>query len=300
MNTKTALRCGLAALCLTVLTTACSSGGEQKAGDPVQSLQTNQQLHDDLPADVISRGELRIVTDASYAPASSFAPDGRTIIGFEPDLGAALGKVLGIKVVFSNAGFGTLPDLVNSGRADLIMSAMTDTAEREKHLDFIDYFSAGTSLVVQRGNPHGISDLQSLCGQRVAVEEGTVQFDLLTREQSHCVGRGIRIVTAPTNDDALLKLRTGEVAALPMDYPPAEALTVNPRTQGNYQLASTAQYEPGLYGIGVAKSQNALRDVVWAALAELIRSGVYMAVLQAWDVAEGAISAPSANAAGQS
>lgn len=299
MNTRSALRAATGVLCLLALTVACGSGAPHRSGDPLASLPTDPQLHRALPADVISRGVLRVVTDASYAPASSFAPDGHTIVGFEPDLGAALGKVLGIKVVFTNADFGTLPALVNSGRADLIMSAMTDTAEREQRVDFIDYFSAGTSLVVQRGNPHSISDLESLCGQRVAVEDGTVQADLLAREQSHCTGERIHVITEPTNDDALLQLRTGQAAALPMDYPPAEALTVDPRTQANYQLASTAQYEPGLYGIGVAKSQTGLREDVLAALATVIRSGVYHQILQRWDVTEGAINAPSTNAAGQ-
>jgi hypothetical protein len=58
----------------------------------------DRALHDALPADVRASGVLRVATDASYAPASSFAPDGRTIVAFEPDLGAALGRVLGIKV----------------------------------------------------------------------------------------------------------------------------------------------------------------------------------------------------------
>jgi len=45
-------------------------------------------------------------------------------------------------------------------------------------IDFVDYVSAGTSLLVQRGNPHAISDLLSLCGQKVTAEAGTTQQDL--------------------------------------------------------------------------------------------------------------------------
>jgi polar amino acid transport system substrate-binding protein len=279
---------------------AAGCAGSSKTGtpdDPGASLRVSHQLNADLPDDIRSRGELRVVTDASYAPASSFAADGRTIIGFEPDLGAALGRVLGIRVVFRNADFATLPALVNSGRADLIISAMTDTAEREKDLDFVNYFAAGTSVVVSRGNPHGISDLESLCGQRVAVQAGTVQQDLLKREQSRCGAKLIKVTATDTNDDALMLLRTGRAAAMLMDYPPAEALTTDPSTRAHYQLATTTQYEPGLYGIGIAKGNTALRETVSAALSVLISSGTYAAVLREWNVSEGAVAEVSTNAA---
>jgi len=253
-------------------------------------------LHRALPPSVLASGILRVATDASYAPASSFAKDGRTIIGFEPDLGADLGAVLGVKVVFANKPFSALPSLLTSGATDLVMSAMTDTTKREKVIDFVDYFSAGTSLLVQRGNPHAISDLLSLCGQKVAAEAGTTQQDLLKRSQSQCPGNPIHVVLKPTNDDAILQLRTGQVAALLMDFPPAKVLTTDPRTHGLYQLASDVQYEPGLYGIGIAKSNPMLRDIIRTALSQLITSGDYTAVLKNWDVAKGAVKQVSVNA----
>ena len=209
-------------------------------------------------------------------------------------------RLLGIKVVFHDADFAQLPAMAEAGRADMIMSAMTDTAEREKRLDFVTYFLAGTSLVVQRGNPKGISDLASLCGLKVAVETGTVQADLMARQQSQCADRPMHIIAEPTNDDALLQLRTGRAAALPMDYPPADNLTTQPRTRANYQLASTTQYEPGLYGIGFPKHQTVLRDTVQTALAQLITSGGYLSALKKWNVASGAVTRTSINAAGTS
>lgn len=284
-------------VCL-LLTVGCSSQVRPGTNPSTQhAAQLDPQLHADLPPAIRASGTIRVLTDASYAPASSFAPNGRTIIGFEPDLGAALGRVLGVRVIFSNADFDTLPGEVIAGHTDMIISAMTDTAAREKRLDFVNYFSAGTSLVVQRGNPHGIGDLESLCGQKVAVESGTVQADFLRREQAHCGSAPMQIISKPTNDDALVQLRTGQVAALPMDYPPANELTTQPRTRANYQLASNTQYEPGLYGIGFAKNQQTLRDTVQAALAELIQTGVYLKILQAWHVTPGALTQASINIA---
>lgn len=259
-------------------------------------LTVDAALHDRLPADILARGQLRVVTDASYPPIESFAADGVSIVGVDPDIGAALGAVLGIPVIFRNADFGTLIDLVTAGEADMVMTAMTDTAEREASLDFVDYFAAGTSIVVQRGNPVSVTDLASLCGHPVAVEEGTTQEALIARYQPRCA-TPITVLTGTTNDDALVLLRTGRVVAVLMDYPPAEWLTTDPKTHAHYELATTSQYEPGLYGIGFAKDRSELRDAVHDALVILLESGRYQEILDHWDVSHGAVSEVSINAA---
>jgi polar amino acid transport system substrate-binding protein len=107
----------------------------------------------------------------------------------------------------------------------------------------------------------------------------------------------MKVESFDTNADALLQLRTGQAHAVLNDYPPAVALTTDAKTRAEYQLASTTQYEPGLYGIAVAKGDSALRDALEAALAGLIRSGEYRDILRRWEVHEGAVTAASVNAA---
>jgi polar amino acid transport system substrate-binding protein len=245
---------------------------------------------------VLDRGVLRVGTDASYAPMSFFGPDGRTIVGVEPDLGAKIGDVLGLKVRFVQTDFTKLLTKVARGDLDMAMSAMTDTAPRARQDDFVDYFSAGTSIVVQRGNPAGITEIQDLCGKVVAVEQGTTQVDLLARAEKNCVGESIDVKTFPTNSDALVQLRTGRAVAVLNDLPPAEFLVNGSRTRSEYQLASTAQYEPGLYGVVVPKDQLGLREAVQGALEELLRNGDYADVLAAWHVSDGAVDQISVNA----
>lgn len=302
-RTVRAHRLGLLAVTLAAgagaLVACGSASGTPESTDPMASLQMKSSLHDRLPADVRSRGTLRVVTDASYPPVESFAEDGQTIVGFDPDLAAAIGKVLGVEIEMSNVDFAGIVDYIADGKADMAMSAMTDTAEREQRLDFVNYFSAGTSIVVQRGNPHAISDISDLCGQTVAVESGTTQQDLLARRQAKC-SKPMDVQDRPTNDDALVLLRTGRAVAILMDFPPAELLTTDPRTHAQYELATTTQFEPGLYGIGIAKGDTALRDVVHDALGELVSDGVYQAVLDKWGVGAGAVTRVSINAAGGS
>ena len=264
--------------------------GSTPAGStPTHTSQLDAKLHALLPKSVQDRGVLRVGTDASYAPMSSFGPDGRSIIGMEPDLGVEIGRVLGVRLQFAPVDFDKLLAEVGRGDLDLAMSAMTDTPERAKLADFVNYFTAGTAIVVQRGNPAGVTELNDLCGKSVAVEDATTQVDLLARTQKNCGTAPIIVKTYPTNSDALLQLRTGRVAAVLNDLPPAAFLVNDIRTKSQYQLASTAQYEPGLYGIVVAKSQRGLRDAIRGALEELLSSGVYGDVLARWHVQSGAV-----------
>src|SRR3954451_18475517 len=100
------VRAARAVLCLAAALVPLSAAGcgssdsEARAG---RGTGIDPALHRALPLSVLSSGVLRIETDASYAPAESFSPDGHTIVGFEPDLADALARVLGVKVRFVNA-----------------------------------------------------------------------------------------------------------------------------------------------------------------------------------------------------
>ncbi len=286
-------RRGFAVAAVLLLAACNTSAAEAPPEGP--TIAVDQELRSLLPDDVREAGVLTVATDASYPPANSFAADGRTIVGFEPDLMAAMGDLLGLRTEFQRTDFDTMLDDLAAHRFGVVMSAMTDTVDRQAQADFVNYFRAGTSIVVQRGNPHGIHDLADLCGEIVAVEVGTVQIDLLERHQARCGDAPIEVSTFPTNDDALVELRTGRAAAVLNDYPPAVFITTNERTQGAFQLVSDVQYEPGLYGIAVAKDQPELRDALAAALSRLVDSGAYQELLETWDVASGAVSEVTVN-----
>lgn len=273
---------------------------ESTAIRPGDTVSVNEEIRQLLPESIRERGTIRFATDPSYAPMESYAADGRTVIGLDADLAAALGSVLGIKIEMVPADFSTALDDTASGEFDGVLSAMTDTVEREKTADFINYFSAGTSILVRRGNPSGVSDLKDLCGKVVAVEQSTVQQDLLKRSQQGCGANPITIRTFKNNSDALLQLRTGRAVAILNDYPPAAELASDPATRTHYQLASTVQYEPGLYGLAVAKNNTELRDALYGALGELMRTGVYNELLLRWGLTTGALQASSINGAGVS
>ncbi|WP_433718065.1 ABC transporter substrate-binding protein [Actinoplanes sp. CA-051413] len=295
-TTRRRVRLAAAGIALTLAAGGCGSASAGTDAMATGEVAVDEQIRAMLPDAVRDRGSIQLATDPSYAPMESYAPDGRTIIGFDADLAAALGSITGIRVEMVAADFSSAIDETVKGTYDGVLSSMTDTAEREKLVDFVDYFSAGTAIVVQRGNPRGISDLKDLCGQVVAVEKSTVQADLLRRSQPSCGANKMIIKNFKTNADALLQVRTGRAVAILNDYPPAAHLATDARTRSYYQLASTVQYEPGLMGLAVAKDNTRLRDALHAALDSLIRSGRYTELLQRWGLMNGALATSSINA----
>jgi len=288
-----------AALLVLLMASGCGSDRAQ-SGDRAASAATfDKALHDRLPAGIRTRATVRVGWGDPYPPASLFAADGRTIVGFEPDLAAALGRVLGLRFEFVNVDFADLLPQLKRHKIDVAMASITDNAEREKDVDFVNYFQAGTAIIVQRGNLQRISTLKDLCGKVVAVEKETTQVDLLRRTQKGCAaGKRIAIRTYGENASALVQLRTGRAVAVLSDYPPAVHVSTDERTKAHYQLAASTQYEPSPYGIAVAKDQTVLRDVLRDALERVIRSGEYAEVLRRWGVPSGALKSATINAGG--
>ena len=285
----------LAGIAVLASLAGCEAGQPAASADETTTA-VDKALRARLPQDIRDSGVIRVATDASYAPASYFAPDGHTIVGFEPDLAAGLGDLLGVGFEFVQTPFPEVLSDVESGEVDIAISAITDTPEREQIVDFVNYFTAGTSVLVQAGNPKAVRDLRDLCGHVVAVEEGTTQVDLLERSQAECGPTPIQVAAYPTNSDALMELRTGRATAVLNDYPPAAFLANDPKTGAHFELAADAQYEPGLYGIAVDKDETELRDLLHDALTALMSSGEYQRILEEWDVSEGALREASVNA----
>ena len=71
---------------------ATTSAGTTTAAAPG----TNGKIAAEVPAKIKSKGTLTIATDATYAPNEFIGSNGKTVTGWDPELGQALGKVMGL------------------------------------------------------------------------------------------------------------------------------------------------------------------------------------------------------------
>jgi len=166
---------------------------------------------------------------------------------------------------------------------------MTVTEERQKEIDFIPYFAAGTDILVAQGNPKNIKTIEDLSGLTVGVQIGTIQVDQLkaANDQLKAAGKPeISVLTFDQNPLAVEQLRTGRADAVIADSP---VVANEARLSDGKLEALGLAVEAAPYGIGVRKGSTQLKAAIEGALQKLIANGKYKAILIEWGLEGGAI-----------
>jgi polar amino acid transport system substrate-binding protein len=234
-------------------------------------------------------GVLQIGSDIAYAPIEFYEEGTQTPKGLDIDLADALAEELGVTAEFINSGFDGLRDALNANRFDIVMSSMTITPDREKEVDFIPYLSAGTDLLVPKGNPKNIQSVEDLSGLTVSVQLATIQVDQLeaANEQLKADGKPeIDVLTFDQNPLAVEQVRLGRADANIADSPVVanDALL----SDGDLEAVGLA-IEAAPYGIAVRKDSPELKAALEDALQAVIDSGKYDEILQTWSLSGGSI-----------
>ena len=256
---------------------AAASPTPRAAGSPTASLAAG------VPE--LADGTLQVGSDIAYAPIEFYEEGTQNPVGLDVDIAKALAKELGVKVEFMNTGFDGLIGALQAKRFDIIMSSMTVTEKRQQEIDFIPYFTAGTGILVQAGNPKNIQSLADLCGKNVAVQLGTIQVDQLDAQNEQCAQK-ISITTFDQNPLAVEQLRLGRADAVTADYP--VAANDARLSQGALEVVGT-QFEAAPYGIGLRKDSTALNAAITKALQAIMDSGEYDKILADWGLEAGSI-----------
>lgn len=273
-----------------------SASGGKKSG-------SKAPLFAKLPKKIQDKGVIKVGTDAAYKPMEY--KQGAKIVGLDPDIATELGKQLGVRFEFANGTFDGLITSMQTGRFDLIMSSMTDTKDRQqglddkgkkagKGVDFVDYLTAGSSILVQKGNPKKIDSVDKMCGKKVATQRGTTSHEILKKQTAKCRKDGkkaIDIEPYDTDDEARVRLQAGGVVADISDFPVA----ANAAKSGKKFEVVGDQMQSAPYGMAVTKGNDKLSGALKAAMTKVIEDGSYKKALKKWGVEDGAVSAAKIN-----
>jgi polar amino acid transport system substrate-binding protein len=296
-------------LAVAALALAGCGGKTSETGGNKQAQVTATQAADIaalVPANIKSKGTLTIATDASYAPNEFSTDGGKTFQGMDIDLGKAIGQVVGMQVKFVNTPFDGILAGLAAGKYDLSLSSFTDTAEREKTVDFVTYYKAGTSIAVKKGNPLGIKSQEDLCGVRVAAEKGTTQLMSLTQDKlddgsitlrGTCKKDGKKLpvpIPLPDQNAVNSALVAGRADAFTADSPVVDYQVKI--TNGAVEQGGTAT-DVAPYGIAIPKNAGTFKDAVQKAVQKLIDDGTYMQIMKTWGLQDGAITQAKINGA---
>jgi len=251
-----------------------------------------------LPADIKKAGVITMAADLTAPPTSFLAQDNKTPIGYNVDIATLLGKTLGLEVEVKNVIWDNVIPGIASGRYDFTATNMTPTPERLEVLDMITYWEAGSSLIVQKGNPLDLSLAdESTCGKKIAVITGSSQQqDYLPLISEDCVAAGqepVEGVNLGNVQSALTQLVSKRIDGLFSDT--SQLAWAAKQQPQSFELVSP-QYvkEEGddIVALGLEKD-SPLTPALHAAMQSLMDGPAYQATLDRWGLGAGALSTDS-------
>lgn len=222
---------------------------------------------------LLQSGKLLMGSDTSYPPFEF--KEGNKTVGFDAELAEGIAKKLGLQLeVISTAWDGIIPGL-KTKKYDVIMSAMTITADRKKQINFSDpYIDSDQSIAVRKDSP--IKTQADLKGKVIGVQiDTTGQFKA---EEIQKAGGLKEIQKFDTILVAFEALEQGKVDAIINDFPVNQYVS---QTRGKTVVAAKIKTNEQ-YGIGVRKDNTELLEKINGALGELRDNGTYTTIYKKW------------------
>ncbi|MFB8341051.1 ABC transporter substrate-binding protein [Brucella cytisi] len=237
----------------------------------------------ELPERIAAKKEIVIANVPNYPPLEFKDPKTGTLTGLDIDLGNAIGAKLGVAVKWEEISFEQMVSALNTGRADMIISGMTDMPGRRETLDFVDYLASGAQFYTTADRAEQYKTPADFCGKTVGASRRTSfpkEMEAWSKETCEKNGKpALKIVGTEGSADARTQLRQKRLDAA---------------VQGSETLPYLLNLEPDTYaivgepfttvhqGIAISKKDEQLRDLIAKALKDMIADGSYDAVLKKW------------------
>ena len=273
--------------------TSGSSASATTQGYDTSGIEKDDEIAALLPDSVTSDGKFTVGTDTSYAPAEFLAEDGKTPVGFDVDLSKAIAAVFGLEEETVSSTFDGILPAVGS-KYDVGISSFTVTNERLEAVDFVTYFKAGSTFVVQKGNPDKV-DSSDLCGVTIAVQTGTTQEEEVNSDNDTCKADGkdeIDIQSFKQQTDVTTAVASGKASVFYADTPVA-GYAVKQTDDTLEALGDDVGVAPE--AVAVKKGDSATAEAVQKAIQKLIDDGTYGKILSTWGVSSGAVDTAEIN-----
>ncbi|MCO7175826.1 basic amino acid ABC transporter substrate-binding protein [Sporolactobacillus kofuensis] len=247
-------------LALVMIFTACSSG----AGSSSSSAKKTS-----------TKKVLRVVNDASYPPFETLNKG--KMEGFDVDIMKALGEASGYKYKLVNVGWDPVFAELKSKTADMSISAISITSDREKTYDFSNpYFRSINEIMVPKNSK--IKTAADLKGKTVAVQQGTTgQFAV-----EKVLGKNNpKIKKFKTVNLAIMELLNHGADAVVADNGVMDYYVKNNPGKNLKTVGDEKTFDGEFYGMMFPKGSK-LKPVFDKAIKKIIDDGTYTKIYQKW------------------
>ncbi|MFO1081527.1 MAG: transporter substrate-binding domain-containing protein [Reyranellaceae bacterium] len=154
--------------------------------------------------DIKKAGKIRIAIDLAIPPFG-MTDDKMQPTGSDVDLARLLAKDMGVELEIVTTTGPTRIPVLQTNKADLVVSTLSITAERAKVIDFsVPYADHPSVVAAQKSTP--IAKMSDLDGKKVAVVRGTTQDSDLTAQ-----AKGAQLVRYEDDATMALAFASGQV-----------------------------------------------------------------------------------------
>jgi glutamate transport system substrate-binding protein len=274
MRSKSKVTLGVAAFAVLALT-ACGGPAGTTSSDPADEPADSGAAAGDHPyglevvespefdegtsmAELAAAGSITIGTKFDQPLFGLVGPDGNPV-GFDVAVGSLIAAELGIpyeNIEWVETVSANRETFIENGNVDIVVATYTINDARKEKVDFAGpYYLAGQALMVQAGNPEGITGPEDVAGKRVCSVEGSTPAAHIVDEY------GADLEATDQYSNCLDPLRNGQVVAVTTDNVIlAGFVDQNP---GEFELVAdgeTFTEEP--YGIGLTKGDDDFRAFI--------------------------------------
>jgi polar amino acid transport system substrate-binding protein len=226
---------------------------------------------------VLASGVLRVAVSPDRPPLVLKNRSGATV-GFDVDIVQALANAMGLELNLVEVAFAELLPSVEDGRADLAISGLTMTPERNARVAFAGpYFVSGMSVLAKS---RAITDVENpaaldLGGRRYAAVTGSTSAKFIGDALPHA-----QLVAVRDYDAGIQMVIAGEVDALFADHLVCSVAVWRHPEAGLSTLATPFTVEP--FGIAVPPDAPLLLNLVQNYLATLDHAGLLAGYKARW------------------
>ena len=278
---KKLMSLALGAMMMLSLLTGCGSKTEDSApadSTPAEETPAESAAAASLLEKVKTSGKLVVGTEAQYAPYE-FKDLNANFAGCDMWLAQQIADHLGVELEVVDMSFDGIIPAVKSGQVDLGIAAFTKTPERAEEIDFSDlYEKSAQLLIVKAGNADLYSTTESLAGQKVGAQKGTIQSQLIQTALPDS-----ELFELEKYPALALEVQNGNIAGLVVDQAVGESLIAT--SNGGLEVSNFAfTSEEAAFGKAVvaAKGSEDLLAEVNTVIDQVVNDGSY---LKAYDEA---------------
>ena len=166
-----------------------------------------------LAKTVADRGTLQSGFCTDYPPFA-YIGDAGEYVGMDIDVANEVVRLLNLKLEVITPGWDSIPPSLDTGRLDVAIADMTNTAERRETLDFpTPYYWSGGQLAVGVGQPQ-ITTAEEMAGKKIGVSTQSTHYYWVTENVPTA-----KVMVYPTEPDAFKELELGRVDAVLASQP---------------------------------------------------------------------------------